>query len=255
MATQTLLKEQPARNPAQSLDEKINKIEGESVNDAVLLFVLPIIFCIVVWIIWAFNIQVNPVLVTIILLPVSAFALMRMFKIRKYLHDHRLGREGERIVGQYLNKLNYFGYRVIHDVVFERGNIDHLIVCKKGVFTIETKTLRKKGKGDGNISYDGKNVLVNGASLPRNPIPQAQGQARQLAKFIKMKTAEKIPVQPIVVFPDWFVENEVTKDIWLISHKQIRYKIMELEDKLSQKEVDIICNNIYEHVTSTDYNK
>ena len=84
----------------------------------------------------------------------------------------------------------------MHDVVFKRGNIDHLVVCSKGVFTIETKTLRKSGKGNGNISYDGASVLKNGIPLPRNPVPQAKAQASEINKFIKRKTGINMDVRP-----------------------------------------------------------
>jgi len=248
MPAQTLLNDKPARNPGQSLDEKINKIEGEAVNDAALLFALPIVLCLWEWGRILFDINPSPIIMTLVLLTISGFAFARMLKLRKELHNHRFGREGERVVGQYLNRLNLFGHRTIHDVVFNRGNIDHIIVSRKGVFSIETKSLRKTGKGDGNISFDGKNVLVNGNPLPRSPIPQAKGQASELTKFIKRRTGNKIHVQPVVVFPDWYVEEELSRDIWLLSHKRIRKKLDKLQDSLSQQEADQICGLLYEYV-------
>jgi hypothetical protein len=50
------------------------------------------------------------------------------------------GAEGEEVVGDVLEGLAGEGWRVIHDVSFGRGNIDHIAVGPGGVFTIETKS-------------------------------------------------------------------------------------------------------------------
>lgn len=49
------------------------------------------------------------------------------------------GLHAERKVGLYLNRLERHGARVFHDLPGAGFNIDHLVLCRAGVFVIETK--------------------------------------------------------------------------------------------------------------------
>ena len=71
-----------------------------------------------------------------------------VLKRRKLFKRLREARNGERVVAEHLNQLIAEGYTVFHDVPcgFKKGkkmlfNIDHLLVGKKGIFAVETKTL------------------------------------------------------------------------------------------------------------------
>jgi hypothetical protein len=50
------------------------------------------------------------------------------------------GEEGERAVGELLESFADAGWRVLHDISFGRGNIDHLLIGPAGIFTVETKS-------------------------------------------------------------------------------------------------------------------
>jgi len=50
------------------------------------------------------------------------------------------GAEGEEVVGAILEGMTEQGWRVIHDVAFGRGNIDHVLVGPGGIITVETKS-------------------------------------------------------------------------------------------------------------------
>jgi hypothetical protein len=52
---------------------------------------------------------------------------------------HR-GEQGERVVGELLESLASDGWRVLHDISFGRGNIDHILIGPGGVLTVETKS-------------------------------------------------------------------------------------------------------------------
>src|SRR5690348_16911647 len=59
---------------------------------------------------------------------------------KRDFENYARGAEGEEAVGELLEGLREQGWRVIHDVSFGRGNIDHIIVGPGGIFTIETKS-------------------------------------------------------------------------------------------------------------------
>ncbi len=78
--------------------------------------------------------------------PILALMIWEMLSIRKlFLRSRKLklGLDGEVYSGQELNYLMRQGAWVYHDIPYKYGNIDHVIVSKAGVFTVETKTISK----------------------------------------------------------------------------------------------------------------
>ena len=117
----------------------------------------------------------------------------------------RLGRDGERAVGQFLERFRPDGFQIYHDVVTGDANIDHVLIGPNGVYTVETKTLSKPARGQAKIVANAAGVTVNGLMLHRNPIIQAKAQANWLKNYFG-EAGFKVSVQPVVVFPGWFVE-------------------------------------------------
>jgi Holliday junction resolvase-like predicted endonuclease len=52
------------------------------------------------------------------------------------------GANGEEQVGAILEGMRAAGWRVLHDCVLSRGNIDHIAIGPGGLFTVETKSRR-----------------------------------------------------------------------------------------------------------------
>lgn len=116
-----------------------------------------------------------------------------------------LGLIGERFVGHFLqNKLLRRGYWIVHDICGDDFNVDHAIIGPGGAFAIETK-MRRKPKGDVRIDYDGQQVLVAGHKPDRDPVAQAQAASKWLSRVLLEKTGISLPVQPVVLFPGWYV--------------------------------------------------
>ncbi|MBE0548059.1 MAG: NERD domain-containing protein [Rubrivivax sp.] len=113
----------------------------------------------------------------------------------------RQGAEGERAVGQFLDRLRGDGYQVFHDVLGEGFNVDHVVIGSAGVFTVETKTWSKPVRGDARISYDGERLIAGSREPDRDPLLQAKAQARWLAALLAESTGRRLTVQPVVVFP------------------------------------------------------
>ncbi|MCA1834618.1 MAG: NERD domain-containing protein [Actinobacteria bacterium] len=67
------------------------------------------------------------------------------FRRRPTTHAFRIGAEGEERVGAFLDGFEKYGYHALHDVPLRGyGNIDHLLVGRGGVYTIETKNAAGK---------------------------------------------------------------------------------------------------------------
>ncbi|MDE3041335.1 MAG: NERD domain-containing protein [Nitrospirota bacterium] len=97
------------------------------------------------------------------------------------IRNLRLGREGERVVGQMLEPLREKGYQVFHDIPGDGFNIGHAIVGPAGIFTVETKTRTKPMSGSSKIVYDGHAIRIEDGPSFQKPLKQARAQAQWLA--------------------------------------------------------------------------
>ena len=156
------LKAAPLRYAGQSLDEEIQRV----LEDDVLIYLMAAAFVFVLalheWWRWYSKTPPQPVIFTILALGVVAYTARKLVLAKCKIATLRLARDGERVIGQFLEGLRESGYRVLHDIVGDNFNIDHLLIGPRGVFTIETKTISKPARGKAEIDYDGTEILVNG---------------------------------------------------------------------------------------------
>ena len=114
----------------------------------------------------------------------------KLLRLQREFWRNRLGYMGERAVGEELNQLLTAGFRVFHDIPFDRFNINHVLVGPQGVFAVETKARRKRvpeaGKVDAKVKVDG-NTLHFSHWSDSTSIEQAQsgrtGSGRNGAKL------------------------------------------------------------------------
>jgi len=187
------------------------------------------------WITIKILIPPNPILTSIVSGIFIAFSITKIFLCQKDIRKLKLGREGEKAVGEFLDRFREKGYRVFHDIVGGDFNIDHVLIGNTGIYTIETKTISKSLKGSNNITYDGEKVMIGKFDLDRNPIVQAKAQANWLKELINDLTGKEIRVQPVVLYPGWFV-NKMPKGakVWVLNPKALP-KFLENEQIILDK--------------------
>jgi len=119
----------------------------------------------------------------------------------------RLGRDGEKVVGQYLEGLRANGAKVFHDIQGQNFNLDHVVIARSGIYVIETKTYSKPESGRPVIVFNGQSLKING--LPENDksITQVTAAANWLRSELKESTGKQFKTKPVVVFPGWFIES------------------------------------------------
>lgn len=104
---------------------------------------------------------IEAALILVLVVIALFFMMRRVFRSIEELRRKRLGMEGEIATGEELNQLMLDGCRVFHDVPFEYGNIDHVVVSTSGVFAVETKTLTKSNEnGSEKATVDYNDNLV-----------------------------------------------------------------------------------------------
>ncbi len=137
-----------------------------------------------------------------------AVAAYKFWQLREQIRLARRGRDGERAVAQLLDKLRAkAAAEVFHDVPGDGFKVDHVVLCRKGFFAIETKTYSTPTERDPKVELTRDGVLVDGRRPRKDPILQAQTGAQWVAQLLEQSTGRAFAVRGVVLFPGWYVEN------------------------------------------------
>lgn len=218
------LKNRPLRNPGQSLDDRIQRLIDGYVSTYVLMPAVLVLLALYEWYGWYFNTPRSPILLTLVATIAVAISAPILLRKRKEIRNYRLGRDGERAVGQYLEDLRSRGAKVYHDIPGENFNIDHVLITNTGVYLIETKTYSKPAKGEAVVVFDGESLLINRRLRTTEPIVQAKAGSKWLSELLEQSTGKRFAVRPVVTFPGWFVEPTAearNSDVWVLNPKAL----------------------------------
>lgn len=224
VAPRSPLKAPPLRYPGQSLDAEILRLTEDTLLDAALPALTMAVLAALEWLYWWNGHRPHPLVYTAMAAVLVAHTACRVVAIRRRVRRLKLARDGERAVGQYLEHLRAKGYQVFHDLIGEGFNVDHALIGPGGVFTIETKTHSKPVKGPAEILYDGERVTVAGHRPERDPVAQAQAQARWLGDVLRESTGKRFAVQAVVLYPGWFVKTTAKPGhdaVWVLNPKAL----------------------------------
>ena len=184
-----------------------------------------------------------------VLLPLSALLPVIYYQLRNY----QLGYRGEQIVAGVLEEcFRKPTWRLFHDLCIPSingniGNIDHVVVCPKGVFCIETKTTRW-GKGK-EIAVQDNTIFLDGEEFKgTSSIGQVRGNARDLRDFLQKQCPFVQFVFPIILFADdddsnHFFSDEFSYKLIVGKSGGIKSILNEFSDKpdvLTKDQVDKI---------------
>ena len=160
-------------------------------------------------------------------------------------HKFQVGATGESLVTKVLSDFPDDWY-VFNDMIVGRSQIDHIVVCPKGIYTIETKNYQGTIYGNAEkpewyqvINYDYKTPFYN-------PVKQGNGHSLSLSKYLEKTGFKKIWVNTIVVFTEPSVELKV------FSPKIPVIYLSELKDFLNKEKQlmnTIYCNKIADCVS------
>ena len=211
------------------------------------------------------------IILLIIILVVSLFIYLARYNSAK-----QKGKRGEMRVSAILSKLSD-EYTILNDLVFrtEKGTtqIDHIVVSKYGIFTIETKNYRGEIYGDDNrkewtqlivtkVTY-AKNWWKTYTYVTKNrfynPVKQSVGHALRIKELLSVFPHVKIV--PIVVFTGDAILRYVESNNHVVYEKKLLdvidgYKTTYLTDNDVQAVLAILTsNNIRETVSDRQHVK
>ena len=143
----------------------------------------------------------------ILVLIVGVWATWSASKVLRARRKYLEGRAAERATAQALASLVSKGCAVYHDVPADKFNLDHVVVGPGAVFMIETKSRRKpaaRGKASAAVKFNGEALQFPGWS-ETTMLEQTRTQTRWLSDHLYRKTGERVPVEPVLALPGWYV--------------------------------------------------
>jgi hypothetical protein len=251
--TKSPIKEKPLRHAGQSLDAKIDDLIADKILPYSMYALLVVMLAGYEW--WRFykNNPPSPKTMTVFAGIVVIYVAVKIKKAIKEIKSLRLGRDGERIVGEYLDALREDGHRIFHDLLGDNFNLDHVIVSTKGIFVIETKTYSKPVKGDDKIRYDGEQITIAGRKPMKDALVEVTAAANWLRKILKESTGKDYSIKPVVVFPGWFVETKEDAwkyALWVMNPKALKTFINKEKDKISHDDMMLATFHLAQYIRS-----
>jgi hypothetical protein len=240
--------ELPLRPPGESLRLKLEKLSEDFEETLTFGFGIGSISALVV--IFA-PAQVRTVVLAVVGTSAAIGYLWfgrKLLRLQREFWRNRLGYMGERAVGEELNQLLAAGFRVFHDVPFERFNIDHVLVGPQGVFAVETKARRKRvpeaGKVDAKVKVNG-DVLHFSHWRDSTSIDQVRLGADALGRWLTKATGEPVRAGAILALPGWYVEG-LANGVQVLNPKQVRGFLSGFKPILEVSQIDRIAYQLTE---------
>lgn len=234
------LTDKPLRNPGQSIEEQRQTLIDKAL-EPVLMAGLLAVMAALEWHRYYFPRPPSPKLFTALAVLAVGYAGFRVWRVLPKARALRQAMEGERAVGQFLERLRQDGYQVFHDVVGSGFNVDHVVIGPAGILTVETKTFSKPRRGEAKVVCDGQRILVEGLEPDRDPIVQGKAQASWLRSLLAESTGRKFPVRPVILFPGWFVEQDRAsrREFWVLNPKALRDFLKNEPQALESEDVNL----------------
>jgi hypothetical protein len=239
MVQKSPLKSRPLRIPGESLDREIDRW---SVDVMLPYFISAALLCALAsmeWLAYFTHAPRNPILFSGMAALALIVATWQIFRIKNRVRQLKLGRDGERVVGQFLERLREDGAQVFHDVPGDGFNLDHVIISPNGIYVVETKT-RSKPFPNARVQLKEGALLVAGYAPDRDPISQVTAASRWLERLLEDSTGKRFAVRGVVVFPGWFVEAPgETSQVWVLEPKQLPALIARQSQTISLTDVKL----------------
>jgi hypothetical protein len=247
------LKEKPLRLPGQSLDDAIVN-RADDLLPYVIYPLMLFLFALIEWMRWIKDYPPQPtaIIITIVAFIVTIFCAIRIIMIRQDITALKLGRDGERIVAENIQDLLKEGAVVLHDILGDKFNVDHVVISNHGIFVLETKTFSKLSRRDATISLKDGRVYADGYEISRNPIEQAQYLSLWIRDLLKQSTGKSFTVKPVVLFPGWFVEPmQGGEEVWMLNPKALPTFVANEPVVLNDSDVHLATFHLSRYIRTT----
>ena len=248
------IKDRPLRKPGQSLEEQLDELASDKITQPMVIALLLVVLAGVEWSRYYFPQNPSPKLYTFGALVGVGYVAFQIWRVWPRLRALKQGRDGEKAVGQFLERMRETGYQVFHDVVGVGFNVDHVLIGPAGAFTIETKTFSKRRSADAKVTFDGERIVVDGHEPDRDPVVQAKAQARWLRELLAQSTGRKFTVRPVILFPGWWVEQSKgsSREVWVLEPKALPGFLSHEPEVLSPEDVKLASFHLSRFIRTSE---
>ncbi|MBN8736165.1 MAG: NERD domain-containing protein [Xanthomonadales bacterium] len=174
----------------------------------------------------SFHFGITEAVLLALVLIVGVWATWSASKVLRARRKYLEGRAAERATAQALASLVSKGCAVYHDIPADKFNLDHVVVGPGAVFMIETKSRRKpatRGKASVAVKFNGEALEFPGWRETKM-LEQARAQTRWLSDLLYRKTGERVPVEPVLALPGWYVTCSVpSPNVHVINPKMCHF--------------------------------
>lgn len=247
------LKNPPLRNPGESLDQEIQRVLNDRAAPAFMAAAIAIVFAAYEWIRSFVSMPPQPIITSFVALLAVAYAAYTYVKLRRQISSLRLGLEGEKSVGQFLEANRKPGWHVLHDIPGTGFNVDHVLITPHGVFAIETKTFSKPPRANASVEFDGERISVDGFEPDRNPVAQARAVRDWVRDLLYDTTGIRYPVRGVVVLPGWYVrgpKDRGSNDVWVLNPKALPSFIEHERIQVPDEDVALAYSRLSNYITN-----
>ena len=244
------------RSPGESLQEQIDDINSDILSNLLMLPIIPVFTYSVALSNYFFlekkisSLQI--VVYSILIICSIIYFCHSLYKLLNKRNLLRLGLECEVAVGQDLQNLTQYKFKVYNDFQTKKFNIDHIAIGPAGVFAIETKGRSKFVKHENNnwkLEFDGQKLIFPGW-FETKPIEQTLRQAKWLQNWIHKSTCENVNVTPVLAIPGWYINRKTKSDFLIYNGKNSTF-LAKGKKVLTDKQIQTIsfqvekeCRNI-----------
>ncbi len=131
------------------------------------------------------------------------------------------------------------GNFVVHDFDTGRGNIDHILVGPKGIFTLEVKSHR------GTVTFDNGSLLRDGKPFEKDFVKQAWAECFAVREILAEWEIKEPVAEPLIVFSNAFVKvRGKANGASVINLKFLPSYLGRLPDRLTTAEAGRIYNRL-----------
>ena len=244
------LKGKPLRQAGQSIQEQINKIIDDDLMEFVYFTAALFALMAYEWARYFKESPPHPILSTVIFLTVLGITLYKFIKNKRILAALKQGRDGEKVVGEYLERLRQDGCIVYHDIVGDKFNLDHVVLSTKGIFIIETKTYSKPKGPEAKVHFDGTHLNIDSIGNKDDVLIQVEAESIWLKEILKESTGKNFSIKPVVLFPGWFIESENKFNTWVLNPKAFPAFIQNQQESISSEDMKLDAYHMSRYIRS-----
>jgi len=125
--------------------------------------------------------------------------------------------------------------------------LDHVVIGSSGVFAIQTKSrtrgLPRPGFAEHKIIFDGQKIVYPWGDDFQG-LELARDRAIWLESWLGQILGRQVPVQPILAFPGWWVEEHAINTVRVLNPKQIPAVVIRNTPMLTEEQVELISRHM-----------